>query len=81
MQIAYSISFATTIRIGNELGAGNSKGAKRIFHLSLIIGGKASNWVCVISSHHNSTVGEAIVAAVALQALKYQLPRVFTTDE
>ncbi|KAL5473612.1 hypothetical protein EMCRGX_G028116 [Ephydatia muelleri] len=62
--IAMSISFAATIRVGNELGAGNPKGAKRVFCISLILG------VC-----------EALVLAVALQALKYQIGIIFTKDE
>ncbi|KAL5467553.1 hypothetical protein EMCRGX_G031802 [Ephydatia muelleri] len=61
---ALSISFATSIRVGNELGAGNTQRAKRVFYISLVL-----------------TVCEALVLAVGLQGLKYQLGGMFTYDE
>ncbi|KAL5467554.1 hypothetical protein EMCRGX_G031804 [Ephydatia muelleri] len=61
---ALSISFATSIRVGNELGAGNTQRAKRVFYIALML-----------------TVCEALVLAVGLQGLKYQLGGMFTYDE
>lgn len=84
LQIPFSISFAATIRIGNELGAGNTRSVKRVFYISLIVAGK------VIERHiemvtfvpcNLTTVCEALVLAVAIQALKYQIGIIFTNDE
>ena len=83
LQNALSLSFAASIRVGNELGAGNTQRAKRVFHISLALAGERARHLIRVDLGYfiSTTVCEALVLAVGLQALKYQLGAMFTYDE
>ena len=41
LQLALGVGVAATVRVGNELGAGNSTAAKRAAYISLALGGES----------------------------------------
>ena len=46
IQFGLGVGVAATVRVGNELGAGNSTAAKRAAYISLALGGESVTLGC-----------------------------------
>ena len=83
-QVPLGIGIAVSIRVGNELGAGNPKAAKRASYVALGMACEITlncKTIMEFLSTFNFAVSIATINTILLQLTKNHIGKIFTKDE
>ena len=86
-QPQYGIAVAATVRVGNELGAGHAKGAKRVAYVCIACAGECKPvyyylaFVYHFKKQTSYLVVSALIIALILECIRPFIGHVFTEDK